>query len=153
MSAELRAQWMERLPAEVLEMTTLPSIKREYTLSEIAMMSRMGPARLYGFADRGRLDAGAVADIAVYKQQNDKAGMFRSAALVFKDGVRVVRDGVVTRYTQGKTLLVRPDYDRAIEGRLDAYYDELYGLPRNLFDVPATALGGRSDFAEVACRI
>jgi formylmethanofuran dehydrogenase subunit A len=152
MSAELRAQWMERLPAEVLEMTTLPSLEREYTLSEIAMMSRMGPARLYGFTDRGRLDAGAVADIAVYKHQKDKAGMFRNAALVFKDGVRVVSDGVVTRYAQGKTLLVRPGYDRAIEGRLDAYYDELYGLPRNVFDVPAAALGGRSYFAEVACR-
>jgi formylmethanofuran dehydrogenase subunit A len=152
MSAELRAQWMERLPADVLEMTTLPSIKREYSLYEIATMSRAGPARLYGFEDRGRLDEGAIADVAVYKQQKDKAGMFRNAALVFKDGELVVRDGVVTRYTKGKTLRIRPGYDRAIEKRLDAYYDELYGLPRSAFDVPEAALAGKSVFAEVACR-
>jgi formylmethanofuran dehydrogenase subunit A len=152
MSAELRAQCMERLPADVLEMTTLPSIKREYSLYEIATMSRAGPARLYGFADRGRLDEGAVADIAVYKQQTDKAGMFRNAAYVFKDGELVVRDGVVTRYTKGRTLRVRPGFDRAIERRLDAYYDDLYGLPRSLFDVPEAALAGKGVFAEVACR-
>ncbi|WP_166140865.1 formylmethanofuran dehydrogenase subunit A [Methylosinus sp. RM1] len=152
MSAELRAQWMERLPADVLEMTSLPSIKREYTLHEIALMSRAGPARLYGFADRGRLGEGAVADIAVYKPQKDKAGMFRNAAYVFKDGENVVRDGVVTRYSKGKTLRVRPGYDRAIEKRLDAYYDELYGLSRSIFDVPEAALAGRSVYAEVACR-
>jgi formylmethanofuran dehydrogenase subunit A len=152
MSAELRAQWMERLPADVLEMTTLPSIKREYSLYEIATMSRAGPARLYGFEDRGRLDDGAIADVAVYKQQTDKAGMFRNAALVFKDGELVVRDGAVTRYTKGKTLRIRPGYDRAIEKRLDAYYDELYGLPRSAFDVPEAALAGKSVFAEVACR-
>jgi formylmethanofuran dehydrogenase subunit A len=152
MSAELRAQWLERLPAEVREVTTLPSITREYTLNEIALMSRVGPARLYGFADRGRLDAGSIADIAVYKDQKDKAGMFRNAAYVFKDGEMVVRDGAVTKYVKGKTLRIRPGYDRAIEKRLDAYYDEVYGLSRAIFEVPESALAGKSVYAEVACR-
>lgn len=55
MSADRRAQWMSRLPPEVLEMTTLPSIKREYTLSEIATMTRAAPRKLYGLKDRGEL--------------------------------------------------------------------------------------------------
>jgi formylmethanofuran dehydrogenase subunit A len=151
MSAELRAQWMERLPADVLEMTTLPSIKREYTLYEIAVMSRSGAAKLFGFADRGQLGAGAVADIAIYKPQRDKAGMFRRAALVFKDGELVVRDGKVSHYTRGKTLHVRPDYDRAIDKRLDRYYDDLYGLPRSLFEVADAALPKEDAFVEVSC--
>src|SRR6185312_7032873 len=33
--------------------TTLASIEREYTLSEIAIMTRASPARLLGLADRG----------------------------------------------------------------------------------------------------
>nr|WP_255608007.1 formylmethanofuran dehydrogenase subunit A [Methylosinus sp. Sm6] len=152
MSAELRAQWLERLPAEVRDVTTLPSITREYTLNEIALMSRVGPARLYGFTDRGRLDAGSIADIAVYKDQRDKAGMFRNAAYVFKDGELVVRDGAVTKYVKGKTLRIRPGYDRAIEKRLDAYYDDVYGLSRAIFEVPESALAGKSVYAEVACR-
>ena len=153
MSADLRAQYMARLPAEVLEHTTLPSITREYTLHEIAVMSRSGAARLFGFTDRGQLGAGAIADIAVYKDQRNKAGMFRNAAYVFKDGELVVRDGKVTNYRRGRTLHVRPSYDRKITTRLDAYYDELYGLPRTIFDVPDAALPNRDAFAEVACRV
>jgi formylmethanofuran dehydrogenase subunit A len=151
MSADLRAQWMERLPADVLEMTTLPSIKREYTLNEVAVMSRSGPAKLYGFADRGQLGVGAVADVAVYKDQRDKASMFRRASLVFKDGELVVRDGQMLRYKPGKTLRTRPSFDRAINRRLDSYYDDLYGLPRTIFDVSDAVLPNEEAFLEVAC--
>jgi formylmethanofuran dehydrogenase subunit A len=153
MSADLRAQHLARLPAEVLEHTTLPSISREYTLYEIAQMSRSGAAKLFGFVDRGRLSPGAVADIAVYKPGRDVAGMFRRAALVFKDGALVVRDGQVSHYTRGKTLHIRPRYDGQITKRLDSYYDELYGLPRSIFDVPDAALPHEDAFAEVPCRI
>ncbi|HXY57315.1 MAG TPA: formylmethanofuran dehydrogenase subunit A [Methylocystis sp.] len=152
MSADLRAQMMARLPADVLEQTTLPSIKREYTLYEIAQMSRSGAAKLFGFTDRGTLKVGAVADIAVYKDQRDKAGMFRKAAHVFKNGERIVKDGEVSHYVTGRRLHTRPSFDKAIEKRLDAYYDELYGLPRTIFDLPAAALPHHDAFAEVSCR-
>lgn len=152
MSADLRAQVMSRLPAEVLEHTTLPSLTREYTYYEIAQMSRSGAAKLFGFTDRGQLGVGAIADIAVYKPSRDVAGMFRRAAYVYKDGELVVRDGNVTRYKRGKTLHIRPRFDQNITRRLDAYYDELYGLPRTIFDVPDAALPNKDAFAEVACR-
>jgi formylmethanofuran dehydrogenase subunit A len=149
MSADHRAQWMSRLPAEVLEQTTLPSIKREYTLSEIATMTRAAPRKLYGLTDRGALGAGDVADIAVYKRQSDKAAMFRNTALVFKDGELVVRDGKAERFTRGKTLFVKPDYDRQMDARLDAYYQQTYGLPRTMFCVAEEALPAAA-LAEVA---
>ena len=37
--------------------------------------------------------------------------------------------------------------------RLDAYYEELYGLPRTIFDLPEAALPNHDAFAEVACRV
>lgn len=152
MSADLRAQWLSRLPADVVELTNLPSIKREYGFYEIAQMTRAAPARLYGFKDRGQLGLGAVADVAVYKPQKDRAGMFRNAAYVFKDGELVVKDGKVARYAAGKTLRVRPEYDSVINQRLDAYYDHLYGLPRSMFEVSDAALPRGNAFAEVPCR-
>jgi len=152
MSADLRAQWMSRLPREVLEMTNLPAIKREYSLEEIAMMTRAAPRRLYGFMDRGHLGAGAIADIAVYKPQKDKAAMFRNPGYVFKDGALVARDGQITHYTRGKTLYVRPDYDRKINRRLDAYFDGLYGLPREMFGVSGASMLEEELFSEVPCR-
>ncbi len=96
MSRDLRAEWIARLPPAAMAVTTLPSIRREYSLGEIAMMTRAAPARLLGLADRGHLGSGAVADVAVYDDKPDRAQMFRAAALVFKDGELVVRDGKVT---------------------------------------------------------
>lgn len=152
MSADRRAQWMSRLPAEALEMTTLPSIKREYTLYEIAAMTRAAPRKLYGLEDRGALGYGSVADISVYRPQKDKAAMFRQAAYVFKDGELVVRDGEVLRFTRGRTLFVRPDYNNQMNKRLDAYYEETYGLPRSMFEVSDAALSNRDFFEEVPSR-
>jgi len=86
-------------------------------------MTRAAPRQLYGFEDRGSLGAGSVADVAVYKNnERDRAEMFRHAAYVFKDGELVVRNGDVARYTRGRTLHVKPDYNRTINKRLDSYY-------------------------------
>ncbi len=153
MSADKRAQWLSRLPEDVVALTNLPSIKREYTIYEIATMTRAAPRKLYGFEDRGSLGAGSVADVAVYKNdERDRAGMFRNASYVFKDGELVVKDGAVTRYTRGKTLRVKPTYDSSINKRLDGYYDKLYGLPRGIFAVDDDALPAPEAFAEVPCR-
>jgi formylmethanofuran dehydrogenase subunit A len=151
MSRELRAEWLAEMPRSVAEMTTLASITREYTLEEIATMTRAAPARLLGLADRGHLGPGARADIAVYNDDTDRARMFRDAHLVFKDGDLVVRDGAVTHYRAGRTLEARPQFDRGIEKRLDAYYDEVYRAPRDLFTVHPDALP-HSAFEQVGLR-
>ena len=116
MDRDLRAEWMSRLPKEALEVTTLPSIAREYSLVDIATMTRAAPAKLLGLKDRGHLGAGALADIAVYSPGNDKATMFREAALVFKNGQLVVRDGTVRHAPFGRTLRADPDCESGDQG-------------------------------------
>ena len=114
-------------------------------------MTRAAPARLLGLSDRGHLGDGALADIAVYHDDPDRAQMFRAAHLVFKDGDLVVRDGRVTHYRFGRTLKVEPSYDRAIDQRLARYYDDLYGCSRDLFKVPVQAISREQAFEDVAC--
>ena len=145
MDRELRAQRIATLPPDAMAMTTLPSITREYSLTEIATMTRAAPARLLGLADRGHLGAGAVADVAVYTDGRDRAKMFRAAALVFKDGELVVRDGAVTHYRWGRALTVRPERDRAIDRRMTAYYEErLRSLRCILQGAPSMRSAGRN---------
>ena len=151
MDRDLRAQWIATLPPAAVAVTTLASITREYSLDEIAMMTRTAPARLLGLADRGHLGAGAVADIAVYADEADRATMFRAAALVFKDGDLVVRDGQVSHYRWGRALTVEPGHDRAIERRMRDYFDERYGLPADVMAVPAAAIGRPEPFESVPC--
>jgi formylmethanofuran dehydrogenase subunit A len=151
MSRELRAEWMAKLPAAAMEVTTLPSIAREYSLSEIATMTRAGPAKLLGLRDRGHLGTGAHADIAVYTDDRDKAKMFRAAHLVFKDGALVVRDGAITAARFGRAFAARAEYDRAIERRMSQYCNDRYGLAPDFMAVPEHAVGRPDAFEPVPC--
>ena len=151
MDRDRRAEWIAKLPPEAVALTTLPSIAREYTLGEIATMTRAAPARLLGLADRGHLAPGAVADIAIYEENADRAAMFRNAALVFKDGELVVRDGQVTTVRFGRALTVRPDVDHAITRRMRAYYDERFGISPDVFAVSEGAIDRADPFEFVPC--
>jgi formylmethanofuran dehydrogenase subunit A len=151
MSRDLRAQWIAGLPAEAMAVTTLPSIRREYTLGEIATMTRAAPARLLGLQDRGHLDAGAVADVAVYANEPDRARMFRSAALVFKRGDLVIRDGKPISQVFGRALVAEPPRDRAIDRRMKTYYDERWGITDDIIKVPDHAIGRPEPFELVSC--
>jgi formylmethanofuran dehydrogenase subunit A len=139
------------LPPAAGAVTTLASIGREYSLNDIAMMTRAAPARLLGLRDRGHLGAGAAADIAVYADGRDKAKMFRAAALVFKDGELVVRDGKVLRYRFGRAFTVEPGFDPAIDRRMNGYYDERYGVAPDVFKVPDWAVPRPQPFECVSC--
>src|SRR6202042_1927268 len=152
MDKDVRAEWASRLPPDALAVTTLPSLTREYTLTEIATMTRAAPARLLGLPDRGHLGAGARADIAFYRPGKDIAQMFRAAARVYKDGELVVRDGEVTRIRYGRALHVTPDVETSMQRRMTQYYDERYGLPSDFMRVPEGAIGRPEPFEAVACR-
>lgn len=117
-----RDEQFARLHPAARSMSLLPSLKREYSLAEIAVVTRAAPARLLGLSDRGQLGAGAAADIAAYREQADREAMFAAPAWVFKDGVEVVREGRIQAAPQGATHVVRPEYDRAIERELAGFF-------------------------------
>lgn len=152
MSRSARDAKMAELDRSALELTTLSSIAREYTMDEIAVMTRGAPAKLLGLADRGHLGPGAVADIAVYRKGRDIKKMLGEAALVFKDGDLVVKDGVVTHYRWGKALRLNPPPDTAMVKRMQAYHEDRYGLSLDWFTFRDSAIPRENPFAEVACR-
>jgi formylmethanofuran dehydrogenase subunit A len=103
--------------------SALRSIKREYSLSEIAILTRAGPARILGLAGRGHLGPGAAADIVVYSDQPDREAMFGKPDYVFKDGRLVVRDGKLIEVTWGATHVARPASDSAMDRQMSAYFE------------------------------
>jgi formylmethanofuran dehydrogenase subunit A len=156
MDSQERGRWVERLPMSAMEVTSLKEIRREYSLSEIAVMTRAAPARLLGLADRGHLGPGALADVAVYDDLPDRTAMFSNAQLLFKSGELVVREGEVVNARAGRTLSVRPPTSAAMRRRLADYYETTYGYSTDIFDVPessvAAVTGVETVFEEVACR-
>lgn len=101
----------------------LGSIDREYTLYEIATMTRAAPARSLGLKNRGHLGGGAVADITVYNDLKNKEKMFEKPLYVFKDGQEIVKNGKIVKVVTGGTHTLRPDYDKSIEKLLKKYFD------------------------------
>ena len=115
MDKSFRDEQLARLHPEVAEHSNLREIRRELTLQEVAILTRAGPARLLGLADRGHLGAGAAADIAVYREDPDREAMFSVPEYVFKDGVLVARKGKIVAEPVGGVHFVEPQYDRKIE--------------------------------------
>jgi formylmethanofuran dehydrogenase subunit A len=135
-----------------MALSTLSSIAREYTLEEIAIMTRAAPAKLLGLDDRGHLGPGALADIAIYRKGKDIAKMFGAAAFVFKNGALVVKDGEITHYRWGRALRLNPPPDKAMVRRLREFHERRYGLSLDWFTFPDSAIAREQPFGEVACR-
>jgi formylmethanofuran dehydrogenase subunit A len=98
-------------------------IAREYTLDEIAIITRAAPARLLGLARKGHLGSGADADVTVYARDADVSAMFATPRYVVKGGVIVVEEGQLRRAPRGARLRVRPGYDAAVERRIEQFFD------------------------------
>jgi formylmethanofuran dehydrogenase subunit A len=151
MDAGERDRWLETVPEAARQMSNLAAMRRELTLSEIAVITRGAPARLLGLTDRGHLGPGAIADVAVYTEQKNKTAMFAGADLVFKSGELVVRNGQAIRVTWGRCYHVEPGFDAQIERRVNAFYDRYYGVDPSWFGVPATIAHRPDRFAAVPC--
>ena len=122
-------------------------IAREYTLNEIAIVTRAGPARLLGLRDKGHLGVGADADVTVYVPDRDYARMFATPRYVVKGGTLVVEEGQLRRAPAGRRLHVRPAYDASVERGLKRFFDQYATVSFENYPVGALrdapcALGG-----------
>ena len=135
MDRSFRNDMLATIHPEAQKMTTLASIDREYTLNEIAIMTRAGAARIIGLKDRGALSPGNFADITVYTENTDRQAMFAKPDYVFKDGELVVKDGEVVKVTWGTTHIVKPEYDLSIEKDLKPYFDQYLTMKMGNFTI------------------
>src|SRR4051812_14235168 len=98
-------------------------LSREYTLNEIAIITRAGPARLLGLKHKGHLGPGADADVTVYAKGADIAAMFASPRYVVKGGALLVEEGQLRRAPRGRRLRLQPGYDDALLPDLRRHFE------------------------------
>jgi formylmethanofuran dehydrogenase subunit A len=92
----------------------LPSIDREITLYELAIMTRAAQAKALGLKNKGHLGVGADADVAIFNINPETTDIarkyktarkaFKNAAYTIKDGQIVVKDGEVVGKADGRTM-------------------------------------------------
>jgi len=127
MDRDFRNEQLRRANKRAIQRTVLlDDLDREYTLEEIAIVTRAGPARLLGLGDKGNLGVGADADVTIYDEREDREEMFATPRYVIKAGRVVVRDGELVEALDGDLLRVAAPYDPAVEDVLRAQFDEHY---------------------------
>ena len=116
------------LPAKIRERCVLHDLDREYTLNEIAIITRAGPARILGLGNKGHLGIGADADITVYSPNADRKLMFELPRYVFKAGQLIVENGEIRMAPYGPTLTSRPAYDEAAIPHIRKWFEGAYSI-------------------------
>src|SRR5438046_9561316 len=90
----------------VRERSSLAELDREYSLYEICIITRSGPAKILGLKNKGHLGPGADADITIYTPHENKETMFELPRYVIKSGQVIVEQGEIREPLIGKTLHV-----------------------------------------------
>ena len=129
MDREYRKEQMATVNQQALEHSGLRDCaSREYSLFEIAIITRAGPARLLGLAGKGHLGVGADGDVTIYEDDPDKEKMFSAPRYVIKDGVPVIDDHEFRTDHEGRLLHVAPDYDPGIERVIEPFFEDFYTI-------------------------
>jgi formylmethanofuran dehydrogenase subunit A len=124
MSRDRRAEVFARLPARVQERSHLAEMDREYSLAEIAIITRAGPARLLGLPHKGHLGPGADGDVTIYTLDDDRERMFAMPRHVIKQGTIVLDDGAIRSTPEGQTLHFAPAYDPGVVPDIKAWFSQ-----------------------------
>ena len=135
MDKSFRNDMFGKLNLDAQSMSNLNSIDREYSLYDIAIMTRAGAAKLIGLNNCGHLGAGAQADISVYTDNADREAMFSKPDYVFKNGELVVKDGKVVKVVWGATHATKPAFDVSVEKELKEYFDRYHTMNVDNFKI------------------
>jgi len=133
MDRSFRNDMLATINQDAAAASILGSLTREYSLYEIAILTRAGPARSLGLSTLGHLGVGARGDVAVYEDHPDRERMFQRPRFVFKAGELIVRDGKLVAAPTGATHVVKQACDRGIEAHINDYYRRFMTVrPQNL---------------------
>jgi formylmethanofuran dehydrogenase subunit A len=128
MDRTYRQEVLKRVHPRVLQRSTLKDLDREYSLYEIAIITRAGPARILGLKHKGHLGIGADADVAIYTPSADKKAMFELPRYVLKGGEIIVEQGEIRQDLYGRTLHVLPEYDEGVVHDIRKWFEAYYTI-------------------------
>ncbi len=124
-SNKARMATLKRCHKKAQIRSLLPTLKRELSLYELAIVTRAGQAKALGLKNKGHLGVGADADVAIYNVNPETTDIakkyklvrraFRDAAYTIKDGKIVVKDGQVVQNVSGRTMWVDVETEEKVK--------------------------------------
>ncbi|WP_428306452.1 formylmethanofuran dehydrogenase subunit A [Lacipirellula sp.] len=128
MDREFRRETVARCPGTVRERCILGDLDREYTLGEIAIITRSGPARALGLKQKGHLGPGADADVTIYTPNENYQEMFELPRMVLKAGETIVDQGEIRATPAGVALHNAPAFDVERLPEVEKWFESHYSL-------------------------
>ncbi|MEX1039684.1 MAG: formylmethanofuran dehydrogenase subunit A [Pirellulaceae bacterium] len=142
MDNAFRQEALARMHPVLGERSCLAELTREYTLSEIAIITRAAPARILGLKSKGHLGVGADADLTIYTPNTDIREMFSRPRYVIQNGALVCSDGEILSDTPGRTFTTAAPYDSSDLAPIRSWFDEQHTVRFRNFAIEAETLIG-----------
>ena len=142
-----RREMLAKLPDRLKERSSLADLDREYSLYEIAIITRAAPAKMLGLDRKGHLGPGADGDVTIYRVNADRQKMFELPRYVLRRGEVVVEDGEVRQHADGTLFHVSPDYDLAAMPHIQAWFEQHYTIQFRNYPVDEHLLGDHETIA------
>lgn len=142
MERSRREEVLKRVPPSVRENCTLGEIDREYSLYEVAIITRASPARILGLHHKGHLGPGADGDVTIYQPQDDLQLMFELPRYVVRRGEVIVDDGELRSDSEGDLLHIAPSYDEEVVPDIQKWFEDTYTIRFRNYPVDESYLHG-----------
>jgi formylmethanofuran dehydrogenase subunit A len=130
----------------------LDGLDREYTLNEIAIITRAAPARRLGLRDKGHLGIGADADVTIYDDRADREEMFATPRYVIKAGEVAVEVGELRHPDDGMLLSSRAAFDPEVDRVLEPLFGERYTVAFEHYPIRDSRLREPARIVEATAR-
>jgi formylmethanofuran dehydrogenase subunit A len=141
MDRAFREDQMRRANQRAIRRTALTDgLDREYSLNEVAIITRAAPARRLGLRDKGHLGIGADADVTIYHDRANREEMFATPRYVIKGGELAVDDGDLRRADDGLLLSSHAAFDPDVSRVLAPLFGERYTVAFEHYPVHDPAL-------------
>jgi len=137
MDRTYRNDMLKTVNEKFRDRSVLAELDREYTLGEIAIITRAGPARILGLKHKGHLGPGADADVTIYTPDDNKETMFELPRFVIKAGEILCEQGDIRTAHYGKSLHIAPGYDLGLETDIARWFEQYYSIQFRNYPVDA----------------
>ena len=135
MDRNYRTEMLAKVHPDVAKHCPLGDLTREYSLTDIAIITRAGPAKILGLDRKGHLGAGADADVTIYTPDENRETMFATPRYVIKAGSLVVENHEICATGVGQTLVTRRDVDPARETEIESWFAGAYSIDPDSYGI------------------
>jgi len=128
MDKKSREKYADESHKAIADRTSLYSIEREYSLYDVATITRYAPAKILGLKDTG-LTEGSVADVSIYDlSRGIEEGFSQTDTTIIGGDVVAVKGEITASFSGSLTHHKMDGENKKLEEKLDTFFKNYYSI-------------------------